>query len=224
MAVVKVINITDIDDKIVARSAEEGIDASQLTRHWERAFQHDMLRLGVRPPAAWLRVSDHMEAICTFIEQLVTTGHAYVADDGVWFDCSTLPTYGKLRKVDENEMVENETAETASPAGGSRTKRQRRDFALWKTSRAGKGAVGPEWPSPWGGGRPGWHIECSAIAHSVFGEVRVRRGIGALVAAHLSQQPQPAGGGRRLLCCVCPGDCHLVSPSTVCVRGALTLR
>jgi len=141
-----VINITDIDDKIIARAAEQQLSVSELSRHWEREFQRDMALLGVRPPAAWLRVSDHMEAILAFIQRLLDGGKAYVADDGVYFDCAALPSYGKLRRI---QPEEDRDAEEDGETGGG--KRSPRDFALWKSAAPADGAA---WESPWGSGRP----------------------------------------------------------------------
>ena len=165
IAVVTAINVTDIDDKIVARAAEQGVSAGELSRYWESEFKRDMLRLGVRPPAAWLRVTDHMDAIVAFIEGLIDSGYAYSAKGGVYFSCARLPSYGKLQQLAQEEGSE-EIERGASGVG----KRHPRDFALWK--KRGADSNEPYWESPWGAGRPGWHIECSAIAHSVFGCVR----------------------------------------------------
>eukprot|EP01048_Picozoa_sp_COSAG05_P017815 COSAG05_NODE_2498_length_2979_cov_29.040286_3_plen_219_part_00 len=153
VAVATAVNVTDIDDKIIARAAEQGIDAGQLSRYWEAQFKHDMLRLGVRPPAAWLRVTDHMDLIIDFIQDLVESGYAYSTERGVYFSCAKLPSYGQLRQLAPD-----------SDDNGIEGKSSRRDFALWKRS-----TTEPHWDSPWGQGRPGWHIECSTIAHSVFG-------------------------------------------------------
>ena len=186
--VLQVINITDIDDKIILRAAEQGVSVGALSRHWEREFQRDLAMLGVRPPAAWLRVSDHMNAIIGFIQRLVDGGMAYRASDGtgVYFDVESLPRYGVLRKLGHEEEEEKEEEEEGAlqeereeqPAGqGEQTgKRSKRDFALWKNfpvdqspGRNGE-SLDASWDSPWGVGRPGWHIECSAIAETVFGD------------------------------------------------------
>lgn len=205
--VLQVINITDIDDKIILRAAEQGLSVGVLSRHWEREFKRDLAMLGVRPPAAWLRVSDHMPAIIAFIQRLVDGGRAYNAADGsgVYFDVESLPRYGVLRKLgdeeEEHEAVEqaqeerpadcgdaapseaSDSVQASALQGKAKGKRNRRDFALWKNvlaenkkSHDGDGEADALhdqdacWDSPWGVGRPGWHIECSAIAESVFGE------------------------------------------------------
>ena len=204
--VLQVINITDIDDKIILRAAEQGLSVGVLSRHWEREFKRDLAMLGVRPPAAWLRVSDHMPAIIAFIQRLVDGGRAYCAADGsgVYFDVENLPRYGVLRKLgdeEEQEAVRSEQEErpaecsypdtnsetsdsvqASASQGKAKGKRNKRDFALWKNvpvdnkSHGGGGETDALnhldacWDSPWGVGRPGWHIECSAIAESVFGD------------------------------------------------------
>eukprot|EP01043_Picozoa_sp_COSAG02_P041671 COSAG02_NODE_3475_length_6681_cov_3.408235_1_plen_619_part_00 len=188
--VLQVINITDIDDKIIMRAAEKGLSVGALSRHWEREFQRDLAMLGVRPPAAWLRVSDHMDAIIGFIQRLVDGGKAYSAADGtgVYFDVESLPRYGVLRKLGHEEedkqegAVDEEQEEQPAERGEKKGKRSKRDFALWKNVLVDKSlghngdsmdaAHGQEasWDSPWGVGRPGWHIECSAIAETVFGD------------------------------------------------------
>eukprot|EP01043_Picozoa_sp_COSAG02_P051062 COSAG02_NODE_5327_length_4433_cov_26.736271_1_plen_608_part_00 len=180
--VLQVMNITDIDDKIILRAAEQGLSVGALSRHWEREFQRDLAMLGVRPPAAWLRVSDHMDAIIGFIQRLVDGGRAYIALDGtgVYFDVESLPRYGVLRKLGHEEEEEGapreEREEQPAEQGEQTGKRSKRDFALWKNLPVDKSpghsgdSLDASWDSPWGVGRPGWHIECSAIAETVFGD------------------------------------------------------
>ncbi|XP_028810690.1 probable cysteine--tRNA ligase, mitochondrial isoform X1 [Denticeps clupeoides] len=154
--VIHVMVITDIDDKIIRRSLEERISATVLSQMYEEHFRQDMLALKVIPPAAYIRVTDNIPQIVAFIECIITNGHAYTTDRGdVYFDVQSIGThYGKLVNVGDTTGESGETG-----------KRDKRDFALWKASKPQE----PSWESPWGRGRPGWHIECSTIASSVFG-------------------------------------------------------
>ncbi|XP_050967664.1 probable cysteine--tRNA ligase, mitochondrial isoform X4 [Labeo rohita] len=148
--------ITDIDDKIIQRSLEQNISPTVLARMHEEEFKRDMQALQVLPPAVYMRVTDNIPQIVAFIERIVGNGHAYVTSQGnVYFDTQSIGNrYGKLVNLGGviGEM-------------GAQDKRDPRDFALWKASKPHE----PYWESPWGQGRPGWHIECSTIASSVFG-------------------------------------------------------
>ncbi|KAJ0396177.1 hypothetical protein P43SY_006220 [Pythium insidiosum] len=165
-----VMGVTDVDDKIIARARERGLRFDELARAEEDAFFRDLARLHVLPPTAVTRVSEHMEDIVQYVATIADQGFAYEAPDGtgVYFDTRRLgPQYGRLdpaRTHAEQPAQEGETeVETEEDAG---SKRDRRDFALWK---AAKTPAEPSWPSPWGPGRPGWHIECSAMTHRVLG-------------------------------------------------------
>uniref|UniRef100_UPI003AB0DBA2 probable cysteine--tRNA ligase, mitochondrial n=1 Tax=Centroberyx gerrardi TaxID=166262 RepID=UPI003AB0DBA2 len=148
--------ITDIDDKIIKRSWEESVSPTVLARMYEEEFQKDMLSLKVIPPAVYLRVTENVPQIVAFIERIIQNGHAYATKQGdVYFDIKSIgERYGKFLG-----------AVNAQCEPGSSDKRDSRDFALWKRSKPQE----PFWESPWGRGRPGWHIECSTIASSVFG-------------------------------------------------------
>ncbi|KAJ8004318.1 hypothetical protein DPEC_G00157880 [Dallia pectoralis] len=156
VSVVHVMVITDIDDKIIRRASEESISPTVLARMYEEEFKNDMLALKVLPPAAYLRVTDNIPQIVSYIEGIMRNGHAYTTHMGdVYFDIRSIgDRYGKLMGVSDP------VCET-----GVSEKRDSRDFALWKASKP----LEPSWSSPWGKGRPGWHIECSTIASSVFG-------------------------------------------------------
>ncbi|XP_051558462.1 probable cysteine--tRNA ligase, mitochondrial isoform X2 [Myxocyprinus asiaticus] len=148
--------ITDIDDKIIQRSLEENISPTILARMHEEEFKRDMQALRVLPPAVYMRVTENISHIIAFIERIIGNGHAYVTSQGnVYFDtCSIGSRYGKLGNLGGivGELVVQDKSDP-------------RDFALWKASKSHE----PHWESPWGNGRPGWHIECSTIASSVFG-------------------------------------------------------
>ena len=156
-------NITDVDDKINARAAERGIAIRDLTEKTDTEFQGG--RGGARLPAADVepRATEHIEEMKTLIERLVKSGHAYVAEDHVLFNVPSMPDYGKLSKRPLDEMIAGARVEVAP------YKRDAQDFVLWKPSKPGE----PAWPSPCGiktPGRPGWHIECSAMSWKHLGE------------------------------------------------------
>lgn len=152
-------NFTDVDDKIIARAAQNNEDPAALAqRHIER-FHDDIDALGLARPDVEPRVSTSIDDIQALIGKLVERGHAYAAAGSVWFDVASDDTYGKLSGQN--------VAELRSPdADADAGKRHPADFALWKAEKPGE----PSWPSPWGPGRPGWHVECSAMAWRALGE------------------------------------------------------
>ena len=161
--VVYVRNITDVDDKINARAAERGISIGELTRTTYENFKNDVKALGCLPPTVEPRATEHIAEMKTLIERLVASGHAYVADGHVLFDVPSMPDYGRLSNRSLDEMIAGARVEVAP------YKRDAQDFVLWKPSKPGE----PSWPSPCGiaeQGRPGWHIECSAMSWKHLGE------------------------------------------------------
>ncbi|XP_053311233.1 probable cysteine--tRNA ligase, mitochondrial [Spea bombifrons] len=156
--VVMVMVITDIDDKIIKRANELDISPVALARIYEQEFKQDMAALKVLPPTLYMRVTEHIPQIISFIQQIVANGHAYTTPEGnVYFDVESIGgRYGKFPGALASGGNDSVTSD----------KRQTRDFALWKSSKPAE----PFWVSPWGNGRPGWHIECSTIASSVFGK------------------------------------------------------
>jgi cysteinyl-tRNA synthetase len=156
-------NITDVDDKINARAAERSISIRELTEGTARRFRDDIAALGVLPPTIEPRATEHIEEMKMLIERLVASGHAYVAEEHVLFDVPSMPDYGTLSKRLLDEMEAGARVDVAP------YKRSPLDFVLWKPSKPGD----PAWPSPAGiatPGRPGWHIECSAMAWKHLGE------------------------------------------------------
>ncbi|HUE64208.1 MAG TPA: cysteine--tRNA ligase [Rhizomicrobium sp.] len=153
-------NITDVDDKINARAAERGISIRELTEETARIYDEDVAALGNLPPSVTPRATEHVREMIAMIEELIAAGHAYAADGHVLFDVSSKSDYGKLARRSLDEMLAGARVEVAP------YKRNAMDFVLWKPSEANL----PGWDSPWGRGRPGWHIECSAMAGKYLGE------------------------------------------------------
>jgi cysteinyl-tRNA synthetase len=149
-------NFTDVDDKIIARATDASMEPLALAQQYIDRFHEDMESLGLMRPTIEPRVSTSMGAILDLVGGLVSDGHAYEADGNVWFDVGSYDGYGKLSGRDEEGLANPD-------AFGS--KRSARDFALWKAVKPGE----PSWESPWGPGRPGWHIECSAMARETLG-------------------------------------------------------
>ncbi|XP_071489669.1 probable cysteine--tRNA ligase, mitochondrial [Diadema antillarum] len=162
--IVMVMGITDIDDKIIWRAQETGAkDFRDISRHYETEFYEDMAQLNVLPATVYTRVSDHIPHIVAFIERIVQNGYGYPTSNGsVYFDVEayTLPRYNKLASQDLD------TGQDDDPSVADSEKRHPRDFALWKGVKPGE----PWWDAPWGRGRPGWHIECSAMSCAIFGQ------------------------------------------------------
>ncbi|MCE9521400.1 MAG: cysteine--tRNA ligase, partial [Alphaproteobacteria bacterium] len=153
-------NITDVEDKIIARATERGVSIRDLTEGTAKIYQEDALALGNLPPTLEPRVTDTMPEIVAMIAKLVANNHAYVAEGHVLFDVASDADYGKLSRRALDEMISGARVEVAP------YKKSPMDFVLWKPSHATM--IG--WDSPWGRGRPGWHIECSAMGEKHLGE------------------------------------------------------
>ncbi|MFN8928533.1 MAG: cysteine--tRNA ligase [Rhodospirillales bacterium] len=154
-------NITDIDDKIIERSRESGETIRDLTDRTGRIFAADMAALGAETPTVEPRATDHVAQMIALAERLIANGHAYVAEGHVLFDVPSMPDYGRLSRRNRDEQIAGARVDVAP------YKRDPADFVLWKPSTPDI----PGWDSPWGRGRPGWHIECSAMAAAHLGEV-----------------------------------------------------
>jgi cysteinyl-tRNA synthetase len=153
-------NITDVDDKINTASLETGKPINEITEQYIKAYNEDMGALGVMPPDIEPRATQHVAEMVAMIEVLIAKGFAYEADAHVLFDVSSHAGYGELSKRDLREMIAGSRVEVAP------YKKSAQDFVLWKPSTPEL----PGWESPWGRGRPGWHIECSAMAEKHLGE------------------------------------------------------
>jgi cysteinyl-tRNA synthetase len=158
--VVFVKNYTDVDDKIINRAAAEGRSALEISERYIEEFRTDMRAIGVAPPDVEPKATEHIDDMLRLIETLVARGFAYVVDGDVYFEVARFPEYGKLSGKRLDDLVAGARVDV------DERKRDPRDFALWKAAKPGE----PAWPSPWGAGRPGWHIECSAMAMRYLGE------------------------------------------------------
>ncbi|MCY7399492.1 MAG: cysteine--tRNA ligase [Nocardioides sp.] len=187
-------NVTDIDDKILTKSAEQGIHWYALAAAMKRALDSALASINVLPPTYEPGATGHVPEIVELIEQLITRGHAYAAADGsgdVYFDVRSWTAYGELTRQKIDDM---EPAGDADPRG----KRDPRDFALWKGRTLESEPATAAWPSPWGPGRPGWHIECSAMAGKYLGPAFDIHGGGVDLRFphHENEQAQSRAAGR----------------------------
>ena len=153
-------NYTDIDDKIIRRANEEGIPASELSDRYVREYQADMASIGVLPGDVEPRATAHVPEMIALIERLVAKGAAYAVDGDVYFNVRQFAPYGRLSGKNLDDLRSGARVEV------DERKSDPLDFALWKAAKPDE----PSWPSPWGAGRPGWHIECSAMAMRYLGE------------------------------------------------------
>ena len=185
-------NVTDVDDKIIAAAAAEGVDPSVITERYERHYLADMGALGVDPPTIAPHATQEIGAMVAMIGELVAKGHAYEAQGHVLFSVASDPSYGSLSRRNREAMLAGARVEVAP------YKRDGADFVLWKPSTPAQ--IG--WDSPWGRGRPGWHIECSAMIRAHLGEtIDIHGGGQDLIFPHHENelaQSRCAHGGKPL--------------------------
>lgn len=156
-------NFTDIDDKMIRRANEEGITVKELADRFIGEYYTDAKALGIRPATVHPRATEHIPEIIALISRLIENGHAYATPSGdVYYRVSAFPGYGKL----SGQSVEDREAGASERLDVETDKEAPEDFTLWKARKPGE----PSWPSPWGEGRPGWHIECSAMSMKYLGE------------------------------------------------------
>jgi cysteinyl-tRNA synthetase len=153
-------NFTDVDDKIIKRANEQGVSCDTITAKYIQAYSEDMRKLGIQPASVEPKATEHMTDIIRLTETLVKKGLAYQVDGDVYFEVAKYSEYGRLSKRRFDDMQAGARVEV------DERKRHPMDFALWKSSKPGE----PSWESPWGPGRPGWHIECSAMSMRHLGE------------------------------------------------------
>jgi cysteinyl-tRNA synthetase len=159
-AVLYASNYTDIDDKIIKAAAAEGVPINAITDKFARIYREDMGALGVLTPSFEPRATEHVAGMVTLIEKLIAGGVAYAVPSGVYFSVAADSDYGKLSRRAQEDL------QAGARVDGEDDKRHSSDFALWKTSKPGE----PSWEAPFGAGRPGWHIECSAMIAAQLGE------------------------------------------------------
>jgi cysteinyl-tRNA synthetase len=153
-------NYTDVEDKIIRRANQEGVPAHEISERYIAAEVEDMASLGVMAPDVAPKATEHIPGMVALIERLVAKDVAYVVDGDVYFEIRRFPPYGRLSGKNLDELLAGARVEV------DERKRDPRDFALWKAAKPGE----PSWPSPWGPGRPGWHIECSVMSIRYLGE------------------------------------------------------
>src|ERR1022692_5188782 len=153
-------NVTDVDDKIIRKAQAEGRSAAEVAQHYTDLMNADLRALDVRPADTEPRATEHIAEVIDIIERLMGRGLAYAASGDVYFAVQEFPRYGQLSGQSVDDLRSGARIEVGEQ------KKSPLDFALWKAAKPGE----PFWPSPWGPGRPGWHIECSAMAHRYLGE------------------------------------------------------
>ncbi|MEE8326020.1 MAG: cysteine--tRNA ligase, partial [candidate division NC10 bacterium] len=153
-------NFTDVDDKIIKRAEKESVSAGRLSERYIAEYQKDMGRLGILAATVEPKATEYIPQMIALIERLVVRGFAYVVDGDVYFEVRRFPPYGRLSGKNLDELLAGARVEV------DERKRDPHDFALWKSTKPGE----PSWESPWGPGRPGWHIECSAMSMEHLGE------------------------------------------------------
>ena len=153
-------NFTDIDDKMIHRAHREGTTVPELAERFIAEYRKDAKALGIRPPTVAPRATENVPEIIATIQRIMDNGHAYVSSGDVYFDVRSWPKYGTLCRQGLDDLEAGARVEVGEK------KRDPLDFALWKAEKPGE----PAWDSPWGRGRPGWHIECSAMSSKYLGE------------------------------------------------------
>ena len=184
--VLYVVNLTDVDDKIIARANEEGTTTERLVQRYIAAYFEDAARLGIRPADVYPRATHHIADIVALVERLRERGYAYVVDGDVYYDVSKFRSYGQLSGKNPEDLL------SGARVAVDERKRSPLDFALWKKAKPGE----PSWPSPWGEGRPGWHAECSAMSMKYLGQTFDLHtgGVDLIFPHHENEIAQSEGG------------------------------
>jgi cysteinyl-tRNA synthetase len=168
-----VMNLTDVEDKIIDAAHEQGVHIDQITAPVTKAFLDDLSSLAIRPVDVHPRATEKIPEMIDIIGRLIERGHAYQSDGSVYFAIGSFPGYGKLSRIELQDMRSGAGLQTRERGGidaDEYEKEDARDFALWKAAKDGDRAAGAAWQTPWGEGRPGWHIECSAMSMAELGE------------------------------------------------------
>ncbi|HUH13999.1 MAG TPA: cysteine--tRNA ligase, partial [Longimicrobiales bacterium] len=160
-----VMNLTDVDDRIIERALEGETTIEAFTAPFIEGFRSELETLGARAADAYPRATEHTREMAHLVARLLERGHAYQVDGSIYYDISSFPSYGRLSRVDLDQVRKGERV-----AADRYDKQDVRDFALWKAAKEEDRRVGAAWPTPWGEGRPGWHLECSAMSMKELGE------------------------------------------------------
>ena len=192
----QVMNITDVDDKIIARATERGLTIGEVTQPVAEIFQRDREFLRIERAETYPKATEHIAEMIELVRSLMERGLAYQADDGsVYFAIARFPAYGKLSRLDTRSIRAG-----ARVAADDYNKEDVRDFALWKAAKAEDERVGAAWDSPWGRGRPGWHLECSAMAKRFLGEtLDIHAGGADLIFPHHEDEIAQSEGASGVL-------------------------
>ena len=208
----QIMNLTDVDDKIITKAAKNGQSITEVTEPFTDLFHQDRKYLRIEDAEGYPKATEHIPEMIALVQRLVANGVAYVSDDGsVYFAIDKFPTYGQLSQLDKREIRAG-----ARVAQDEYTKENAQDFALWKSAKGEDEATGAAWDSPWGRGRPGWHLECSAMAMKYLGETFDLHagGIDLIFPHHEDEIAQSeAATGKIFARCWCHGE-FLLSDGT----------
>ncbi len=213
----QVMNLTDVDDKIIKRATEQGRTIREVTDPIVRIFHEDRKYLRIEDAEHYPRATAYIPEMIALVERLIANGVAYVAEDrSVYFAIGKFPTYGKLSRLDTREIQSG-----ARVAQDDYSKENAQDFALWKSAKPEDEACGAAWDSPWGRGRPGWHLECSAMAMAILGETLDLHagGIDLIFPHHEDEIAQSeAATGKPFARCWCHGEFLLTDGAKMAKR------
>jgi len=213
----QVMNLTDVDDKIIRKAAATGQDILQVTEPFTALFHQDRRYLRIEDAERYPKATEHVPEMIELVERLVANGVAYTAEDGsVYFAIDRFADYGKLSQLDKRELKSG-----ARVAQDEYAKENAQDFALWKSAKPEDEATGAAWDSPWGRGRPGWHLECSAMAMKYLGETFDLHagGIDLIFPHHEDEIAQSeAATGKQFARCWCHGEFLLTDGAKMAKR------
>ncbi len=213
----QIMNLTDVDDKIIRKAATTGTTISQVTEPFTELFHTDRRYLRIEDAEGYPKATGHIPEMIALVERLIVNGVAYVADDGsIYFAIDRFPDYGKLSQLDKRELRVG-----ARVAQDEYAKENAQDFALWKAAKDEDELTGAAWDSPWGRGRPGWHLECSAMAMKYLGETFDLHagGIDLIFPHHEDEIAQSeAATGKTFARCWCHGEFLLTDGAKMAKR------
>ncbi len=213
----QVMNLTDVDDKIIVRASQQGKTITEVTDPIVKIFHADRKYLRIEDAEHYPRATEYIPQMIALVERLIANGVAYVADDrSVYFAIGKFPSYGRLSRLDTREIQSG-----ARVAQDDYSKENAQDFALWKAAKPEDEACGAAWDSPWGRGRPGWHLECSAMAMALLGETLDLHcgGIDLVFPHHEDEIAQSeAATGKTFARCWCHGEFLLTDGAKMAKR------